>query len=242
MKKLEKMMKRLYMPMNLQHFGGEPPAGDPPPNPPADPPPNEPPTPPETFTAEQVEAARNAAVKDAKVSMYKTLGVVSFKDLQERVGAQDKLFEELGVKSVDEIKDLLQTAEGKAQTDATLKTENQQLNSRVKDLEIENAFIKSATEHKPHDYDLLFAAIKPYLTTDPDTGAVDNMAEAIQKVKEEKPFLFAAEGGEPPQQPPSVPPKPADPPGAGEPPTKMTPAEYGAKLAAERNKRYGQNK
>lgn len=235
MKKLEKVKKRLYMPMNLQHFGGEPPAGDPPPNPPADTPPNEPPAPPETFTAEQVEAARNAAVKDAKVSMYKTLGVASFKDLQERVGAQDKLFEELGVKSVDEIKDLLQTAEGKAQTDATLKTENQQLNSRVKDLEIENAFIKSATEHKPHDYDLLFAAIKPYLTTDPDTGAVDNMAEAIQKVKEEKPFLFATEGGDNRNPPPTPPP----PPGQGNPPGSLKGIDLGKSIAQQRNQQGG---
>ncbi len=223
--------KRLYMPIHLQLFGGDPPPSDPP----ADPPPSDPPTPPETFSAEQVEAARNAAVKDAKVSMYQSLGVTSFKDLQERVGAQDKLFEELGVKSVDEIKDLLQTAEGKAQTDATLKTENQQLNSRVKDLEIENAFIKSATEHKPHDYDLLFAAIKPHLTTDPDTGAVDNMAEAIKKVKEEKPFLFAAEGGDNRNPPPTPPP----PPGQGNPPGSLKGVDLGKSIAQQRNQQGG---
>jgi hypothetical protein len=224
------MKNKLYLPMILQFF-----ADDPPTDPPADPPPSDPPAPPETFTAEQLDEARTAAAKEAKATLYKTLGVSSLKELQDRLGAQDKLFEELGVKSIEDIKERLQTAEGKAQTDAALKAENQQLNNRVKDLEIENAFIKSATQHKPHDFDLLFAAVKPLLTTDPDSGQVDNMEEAVKKVKEAKPFLFVAEGGEPQKQPPVPPP----PPGAGNPPGSLKGVDLGKSIAQQRNQKGG---
>ena len=90
-----------------------------------------------TYTQEQLDTqitdAKNAAVTQTKADLYKKLGVESFKDLQDRLGA----------------------AKTKEEADATLRTSNETLTSENNSLKTELAFVKAATSYKPHDADIL---------------------------------------------------------------------------------------
>ncbi|MEZ2659294.1 hypothetical protein [Aneurinibacillus aneurinilyticus] len=170
----------------------------------------------QTFTSEQIEDAKKEAARAAKTDLYKQLGVNSMKDLQER----------------------LQDAGTKEQADEQLRNQVQQQNVRINELETELAFVHTAVQYKPYDTGLLFAAIKPLLQTDPDTGEVTNMVAAIEQVKKEKSFLFAVEGGEGQQQSSQNPPKPNNTsPGAGDPPASKKGADLGKSLADRFNKK-----
>lgn len=202
--------------LNLQYFSDSNPPADPPQDPPAG---GTDPEPPVTYSQEQFDTqladAKKEAARQAKTDMYKQLGVESLKDLQAKLSA----------------------AEGKEQADEVLRTTNEQLTNRTKELETELAFVKAATVHKPHDTSLLFTAVQPLLTTDPDSGEITNMKEAIEQVKTEKPFLFVSEeagcgqgGGS--QKPGSTAP------GGGNPPASATDYDKGAELAKKRSQSY----
>lgn len=201
---------------NLQHFSDP----NPPADPPQDPPPNDPPNDPSvTYTQEQFDTqladAKKSAETQAKADMYKKLGVESFKDLQDRLGA----------------------AKTKEEADAVLRTTNETLASENGSLKTELAFVKAATSYKPHDADILFATVKPLLQTDPDSGEITNMKEVLEQMKTEKPFLFISEeagggqgGGS--QKPGSTAP------GGGNPPASATDYDKGAELAKKRSQSY----
>ncbi|MDA1650980.1 phage scaffolding protein [Bacillus cereus group sp. TH160LC] len=202
---------------SLQYFSDP----NPPADPPQDPPPTDPPAdPPVTYTQEQLDTqltnAKKATETQVKADLYKKLGVESFKDLQDRLGA----------------------AKTKEEADATLRASNETLTTKNKSLETELAFVKASIGHKPHDADLLFTAVQPLLTTDPDTGEITNMKEAIEQVKAEKPFLFESEevipggqGGGGQQKPGSTAP------GGGNPPASKTDYDLGAELAKRRSQK-----
>lgn len=188
---------------------------NPPADPPQDPPPTDPPAdPPVTYTQEQLDTqitdAKNAAVTQTKADLYKKLGVESFKDLQDRLG----------------------DAKTKEEADAALRTSNETLTVENSSLKTELAFVKAAASYKPHDADILFTTVKPLLQTDPDTGEITNMKEAIEQVKAAKPFLFVidepaggGEGGGGQPKPKSTAP------GGGTPPASLTDYEKGKELA-----------
>lgn len=201
--------------LNLQFFSD--------PNPPADPPQDPPaggttdPEPPVAYTQEQLDTqladTKKEAARQAKADMYKQLGVESLKDLQDKLGA----------------------AKTKEEADAALRTNNETLTTKNKSLETELAFVKASIGHKPHDADLLFTAVQPLLTTDPDSGEITNMKEAIEQVKAEKPFLFMSDepaGGD--QGGGSQRPRTTAP-GGGNPPASKTDYEKGAELAKRRS-------
>ncbi|PFW61541.1 hypothetical protein [Bacillus sp. AFS075034] len=211
-----KQLFKLRLEKNLQYFSDP----NPPADPPQDPPPNDPPNdPPVTYTQEQFDTqvadAKKAAETQAKADMYKKLGVESFKDLQDRLGA----------------------AKTKEEADAVLRTTNETLTSENGNLKTELAFVKAATSYKPHDADILFATVKPLLQTDPDSGEITNMKEVLEQVKTKKPFLFVTEeigggqgGGS--QKPGSTAP------GGGNPPVSATDYDKGAELAKKRSQSY----
>ncbi|KAA0788713.1 MULTISPECIES: hypothetical protein [Bacillus cereus group] len=189
------------------------------PNPPADPPQDPPPTdPPVTYTQEQLDTqltdATKTAGQKAKQELYKTLGVESLKDLQDKLGA----------------------SKTKEEADAVLRTTNETLSSENGGLKTELAFVKAAASYKPHDADILFATVKPLLQTDPDSGEITNMKEVLEQVKAEKSFLFESEeaapggqGGGGQQRPGSTAP------GGGNPPASKTDYDLGAELAKRRS-------
>ncbi|MCU5414971.1 hypothetical protein OCE50_29340 [Bacillus wiedmannii] len=189
------------------------------PNPPADPPQDPPPTdPPVTYTQEQLDTqltdATKTAGQKAKQELYKTLGVESLKDLQDKLGASKK----------------------KEEADAVLRTTNETLSSENGGLKTELAFVKAAASYKPHDADILFATVKPLLQTDPDSSEITNMKEVLEQVKAEKSFLFESEeaapggqGGGGQQRPGSTAP------GGGNPPASKTDYDLGAELAKRRS-------
>ncbi|MDM5193536.1 hypothetical protein QUG02_11165 [Bacillus hominis] len=202
---------------NLRYFSDPNPPADPPQDPPPTDPPNDPPV---TYTQEQLDTQLGDATKEAKrqgkLDVYKQLGVESLKDLQDKLAA----------------------ATGKEEADATLRVSNETLTTKNKSLETELAFVKASIGHKPHDADLLFTAVQPLLTTDPDTGEITNMKEAIEQVKAEKPFLFESEeaapggqGGGGQQRPGSTAP------GGGNPPASKTDYDKGAELAKRRSQK-----
>ncbi|PHF09299.1 hypothetical protein COF74_10935 [Bacillus wiedmannii] len=190
-------------------------------DPPQDPPPTDPPTePPVTYTQEQLDTqltdATKAAGQKAKQELYKTLGVESLKDLQDKLGA----------------------SKTKEEADAVLRTTNETLSSENGSLKTELAFVKAATSYKPHDADILFATVKPLLQTDPDSGEITNMKEVLEQVKTDKPFLFMSEevapggqGGGGQQRPGSTAP------GGGNPPASKTDYDLGAELAKKRSQK-----
>ncbi|MDR4408164.1 hypothetical protein FO499_17055 [Bacillus anthracis] len=194
---------------------------NPPAVPPQDPPPTDPPNdPPVTYTQEQLDTqltdAKKAAETQAKADLYKKLGVESFKDLQDRLGA----------------------AKTKEEADAVLRTSNETLTSENNSLKTELAFVKAATSYKPHDADILFATVKPLLQADPDSGEITNMKEVLEQVKTDKPFLFMSEeaapggqGGGSQQRPGSTAP------GGGNPPAPKTDYDKGAELAKKRSQK-----
>lgn len=202
---------------NLQYFSDS----NPPADSPQDPPPTDPPAePPVTYTQEQLDTQLSDATKEAKrqakLDVYKQLGGESLKDLQDKLAA----------------------ANGKEEADATLRASNEALTTKNKLLETELAFVKASIGHKPHDADLLFTAVQPLLTTDPDTGEITNMKEAIEQVKAEKPFLFESEeaapggqGGGGKQRPGSTAP------GGGNPPASKTDYDKGAEIAKRRSQK-----
>ncbi|MCU5376149.1 hypothetical protein OCA08_03235 [Bacillus cereus] len=211
------MMKSLYkLRLNLQYFSDPNPPADPPQDPPSNEPPNEPPV---TYTQEQLDTQLTDATKEAKrqgkLDVYKQLGVESLKDLQDKLAA----------------------ANGKEEADATLRATNETLTTKNKSLETELAFVKASIGHKPHDADLLFTAVQPLLTTDPDTGEITNMKEAIEQVKAEKPFLFASEEATPGGQGGGQQRPGSTAPGGGNPPASKTDYDLGAELAKKRSQK-----
>ncbi|MGD2273207.1 hypothetical protein [Bacillus wiedmannii] len=190
-------------------------------DPPQDPSPTDPPAdPPVTYTQEQLDAQLTDATKEAKrqgkLDVYKQLGVESLKDLQDKLVA----------------------ANGKEEADATLKASNETLTTKNKSLETELSFVKASIGHKPHDADLLFTAVQPLLTTDPDTGEITNMKEAIEQVKAEKSFLFSSEEVEPGGQGGGGQQRPGSTaPGGGTPPVSKTDYDKGADLAKRRSQK-----
>ncbi|PEJ95077.1 phage scaffolding protein [Bacillus wiedmannii] len=197
---------------NFQFFSDPNTPADPPQDPPPTDPPNDPPV---TYTQEQLDTqitdAKKATETQVKADLYKKLGVESFKDLQERLGA----------------------AKTKEEADATLRTTNESLSSENGILKTELAFVKAAASYKPHDADILFATVKPLLQTDPDSGEITNMKEVLEQVKTDKPFLFMSEepagGGQ--QRPGSTAP------GGGNPPASKTDYDKGAELAKRRSQK-----
>lgn len=170
---------------------------------------------PETFTSDQIENAKKEAAQQAKLTLYSELGVKSLKDLQDK----------------------LKASETKEEADATLKSQNEQLNIEVTKLKTERAFMTEAFKHSPHDIGLLFTAVEPLLQRDPDTGEICNMEAAIEQVKKEKPFLFVSadqsEGGEQEQKTQPQHPQP----GGGTPPTQLKGGDLGKSLAERFNKK-----
>lgn len=168
----------------------------------------------ETFTSEQVDAFRKEASRQAKLDLYKQLGVNSLKDLQDKLVAREEK-EGLDTHSQEKI---------------------EQQTNRIKELETELSFVTEATKHNPHDTGLLFVSVKPLLQVDPDTGEVTNMAAAIEQIKKDKPFLFASaeqsEGGGQQQTQPQHPQ-----PGGGTPPTQLKGGDLGKSLAERFNKK-----
>ncbi|MHC2834772.1 uncharacterized protein YdiU (UPF0061 family) [Bacillus sp. F9_6S_D1_P_5] len=212
------MMKSLYkLRLNLQYFSDPNPPVDPPQDPPPTDPPNDPPV---TYTQEQLDTqitdAKKATETQVKADFYKKLGVESFKDLQDKLGA----------------------SRTKEEADAVLRTTNETLSSENGSLKTELAFVKAATSYKPHDADILFATVKPLLQTDPDSGEITNMKEVLEQVKTDKPFLFMSEestgggqGGGGQQRPGSTAP------GGGTPPASKTDYDLGAELAKKRSQK-----
>ncbi|WP_461301173.1 phage scaffolding protein [Bacillus sp. F9_6S_D1_P_5] len=211
-------MKSLYkLRLNLQYFSDPNPPVDPPQDPPPTDPPNDPPV---TYTQEQLDTqitdAKKATETQVKADFYKKLGVESFKDLQDKLGA----------------------SRTKEEADAVLRTTNETLSSENGSLKTELAFVKAATSYKPHDADILFATVKPLLQTDPDSGEITNMKEVLEQVKTDKPFLFMSEestgggqGGGGQQRPGSTAP------GGGTPPASKTDYDLGAELAKKRSQK-----
>ncbi len=202
---------------NFQYFSDPNPPADPPQDPPPTDPPNDPPV---TYTQEQLDAqvgdSAKAAARQAKQDLYKTLGVESLKDLQDKLG----------------------TAQSKEEADAILRTTNETLTLENGSLKTELSFVKAAASYNPHDAAILFATVKPLLQTDPDSGEITNMKEVLEQVKTDKPFLFMSEepagggqGGGGQQRPGSTAP------GGGTPPASKTDYDKGAELAKKRSQK-----
>ncbi len=199
---------------NFQFFSDPNPPADPPQDPPPTDPPNDPPV---TYTQEQLDTQLSDATKEAKrqakLDVYKQLGVESLKDLQDKLAA----------------------AKGKEEADATLRTTNETLSSENGSLKTELAFVKAASSYKPHDADILFATVKPLLQTDPDSGEITNMKEVLEQVKTDKPFLFMSEEAAPGGQGGGSQRPGSTAPGGGNPPASKTDYDKGAELAKRRS-------